>query len=186
MNPIENEQICSSCAMAIAEGSGRLANVPALVKKIIAAEAWKERKIRTGKIVKLKSLRDLITLPPLDGWGEDPAKVEALIRDDAEALATWREAMTPPNHRPISNDNIISYGGQGTSRAYTLSRLRREQPKLFADVDAGKLSANAAAIKAGWRKKPTTIEQLKKLWSKASSNDKREFQRWIKGGQTMK
>jgi hypothetical protein len=47
---------------------------------------------------------------------------------------------------------------KGTSRAYTLSRLKRERPDLFAQVVAGKLSANKAAIRAGFRKKPSPYE----------------------------
>ena len=34
---------------------------------------------------------------------------------------------------------------------YTLRRLLRDKPKLFAKVEAGELSANAAAIEAGFR-----------------------------------
>jgi hypothetical protein len=40
----------------------------------------------------------------------------------------------------------------GTSRAYTLARLERDEPALAARVLAGELSAHAAAIEAGWRK----------------------------------
>lgn len=38
--------------------------------------------------------------------------------------------------------------GQGTSRAYTLSRLQKERPDLFARVAAGELSAHRAAVEA--------------------------------------
>jgi hypothetical protein len=63
----------------------------------------------------------------------------------------WRQAITPDAHRPKkgeSHDNIIT--SQGTSRAYTLDRLQRERPDLFAEVVAKRLSANAAAIEAGF------------------------------------
>jgi hypothetical protein len=45
-------------------------------------------------------------------------------------------------------DNI-TLPERGTSAAYTLARLRRENPKLAARVEAGEISANAAAIQAG-------------------------------------
>jgi hypothetical protein len=35
---------------------------------------------------------------------------------------------------------------RGTKRDYTLVRLKRDYPKLFAKVKAGEMSANAAAI----------------------------------------
>jgi len=46
--------------------------------------------------------------------------------------------------------NVNQTASKGNSRAYTLSRLKRESPELFADVCAGKLSANAAAMPPGW------------------------------------
>jgi len=49
------------------------------------------------------------------------------------------------------NDNVITR--QGNSRAYTLDRLKRQAPELFERVISGELSANAAAIEAGFRKK---------------------------------
>ena len=39
---------------------------------------------------------------------------------------------------------------KGTSKSYTLSRLKRELPELFQEVIDGNLSANAAAIKVGF------------------------------------
>jgi hypothetical protein len=54
-----------------------------------------------------------------------------------------------------------------------MQRLREERPDLAARVDAGeftdvngrrrRFTANAAAIEAGWRKKPTPFEQVRKL-----------------------
>jgi hypothetical protein len=41
---------------------------------------------------------------------------------------------------------------QGTRKAYTLSRLKKNDPELFEAVKAGDLSVNAAALKAGYRK----------------------------------
>ena len=178
MNPIENQQLCAQCLDAFSHGSARLDSVPGLVKRIIKTKAWTERKIATGKIIKLKSFRDLIVLPPLDGWGENPEKLEAIIRDDVEALTLWREQMTPPNHRPISHDNVIT-SKQGNSRAYTLSRLKVEEPKLFEEVKAGRMSANAAAIKAGFRKKLTVCEQIEKLFKKATPSEQKKIINWI-------
>jgi hypothetical protein len=80
--------------------------------------------------------------------------VEALIKaaEDHETLAIWREAVTPTvgtSQHTVDNDNIMK-PEEGDSRSYGVSRLKRERPELFADVVAGKLSANAAAIKAGF------------------------------------
>ncbi len=53
-------------------------------------------------------------------------------------------------------------GQYGTSREYTLRRLRRDRPELAEMVIGGKLSANAAAIEAGFRKRATPLDQLRR------------------------
>jgi hypothetical protein len=72
----------------------------------------------------------------------------------------WRKETTRANHRPLkSDDNIITSNKakQGTGKAYTLDRLSKENPELYQSVVNGDLSANAAAIAAGWRKKTVTV-----------------------------
>jgi hypothetical protein len=143
---------------AVLDG-GSLSNFPGLMKEIIETKAWERREWR-GKVFELPSLLDLITRKPLEGWGEDPEKVEALIESDPEVLSMWRKETTRANHRPLkSNDNIItsSKAKQGTGKAYTLDRLSKENPDLYQSVVNGELSANAAAIAAGWRKKTVTV-----------------------------
>lgn len=46
---------------------------------------------------------------------------------------------------------------RGTSRAYLLQRLHDSHPELHQQVTAGKLSAHAAAVKAGIEKKRFTV-----------------------------
>lgn len=76
------------------------------------------------------------------------AQIEAVIRDDAEVLALWREAMKAQGnnqHTKRSNlDNVRdAQVSAGNSRAYTVSRLQREAPELFAKVAAGEMSATS-------------------------------------------
>jgi hypothetical protein len=56
--------------------------------------------------------------------------------------------------RPSKNGyNVTSLPRRtGNSRAYTLDRLKRERPDLFERVARKELSANAAAIEAGFRR----------------------------------
>jgi len=60
----------------------------------------------------------------------------------------------------------------GNGKAYTLSRLKRETPELFASVVRGELSANAAAVKAGWRKVKTPLELLRAAWVRANAPER--------------
>jgi hypothetical protein len=87
----------------------------------------------------------------------------------------WREAVTPQHggDRFIKSDNITLDGdGRGTSKSYTVARLKREAPALFQAVCAGELSANAAAIEAGFRKKPTPFETIIRLLPKLSDDER--------------
>ena len=51
--------------------------------------------------------------------------------------------------------NIMNMNDRG--QTYTLRRLDRDHPELFGRVKAGELSANAAAIEAGFRVKTVTL-----------------------------
>ncbi len=71
-------------------------------------------------------------------------RIEAVIRDDPEALAMRREEMTGEKHKHKADaDNVSIKPEHGNSREYTVSRLRNQRPDLFERVKAGELSANA-------------------------------------------
>jgi len=176
LNEIERGQLCQSTVESLYEATGGLKQFPGLLKKIIDNEAWK-RRINKGKLIELGSLRELITEKPIRGWGEDPKKVEAVIKDDPETLAMYREAMkadrggdhtTEEGKAKAKRNNITDCKESvtGTSKAYTCERLRREAPELFEEVKAGRMSANAAAIQAGIRRKPTPAAVCLKSFSK--------------------
>jgi hypothetical protein len=67
---------------------------------------------------------------------------------------------------------------RGNSRAYILARLDDGgHTKLAAKVRAGKMSALAAAIAAGFKKKPTPYEQVLKLWPKLTESERQQLTR---------
>jgi hypothetical protein len=61
-----------------------------------------------------------------------------------------------PGRGHKTTDIISRFKGHGTGRAYTMARLKRDHPKLAIRVMRGELSAHAAAIEAGFRKRYTT------------------------------
>jgi len=148
------------------------------IKAVIREKSWEKRTIRTGELITLSSLRELITKPPLEGYGEKIEDVERMIANDPEALADFREAVKEQGKRNIPYNVKEVQAGNG--KAYTLSRLKRETPELFASVVRGELSANAAAVKAGWRKVKTPLERLFAEWKKASQEERAEFLKSIK------
>lgn len=161
LNEIEKGQLCQSTIESLYEATGGMSVFPGLLKKIITNKAW-ERRVSRGRVIELTSLRELITEKPIRGWGEDPRKVEAIIKDDPEVLVMFRESMKEQggdrkseearsNHNNVidrSTPEII----QGNSRAYSITRVQREcEPAVVAQVMAGTVSPNAALVKAGLR-----------------------------------
>jgi hypothetical protein len=99
--------------------------------------------------------------------------LKALLKQantDYDTLVLWRRAITPPKHLHHDTDNISIKEHHGNALAYTLDRLERERPELYARTllpkeDKARLSANAAAIKAGFRKKPTPLQRALRAWA---------------------
>ena len=184
MNEIEKGQIAVTTVQCFTRADGSLASFPGLLKRVIQEKVW-ERRIHNGHLIELPNLRALITEKPIRGWGQNPDKIQAVIQDDAEALALFREAMVEVHGGDRKSANIktdivsLDTVEHGNSKSYTVSRLKRDRPDLFERVVAGELSANKAAIEAGFRRKPTTIEQIKTLWSKATPDEQAEFIQYL-------
>jgi hypothetical protein len=175
LNEVEKGQLCQSTIESLYEATGGMKQFPGLLKKIIANKAW-ERRLSKGKVIELASLRELITEKPVRGWGEDVRTVEAVIKDDPECLALFYDAMQLTNQHDKPT-NIVSKPEQskekrntiqGNSKAYTCGRISKVAPELFEEVKAGRMSANAAAIQAGIRKKPTPEDQCLRAFKKCS------------------
>ncbi len=162
-NVIKDELI-TTLAKLVNSAGWDLQSLPGLVKRVITEEMWPERVVRiTHETARFKSFAEFVTTPPPAGLGTNVETLERLCRDDAEALTLLRQVTTRPNYRPAkddagSNDNVMSNAGQGNSRAYTLDRLSRERPDLYQQVVDKELTANAAAIEAGWRKRKIQLE----------------------------
>jgi hypothetical protein len=146
--------------------------IPAIVREVITSGAWRKRRFR-NKIYEHEKFLDFITTSPLAGCGWEPTKVEALLGNDAEVLAMWREATVGKQGAHTSNRSMKPV--HGTTRAYTLDRLKRERPDLFDKVKLGKMSANAAAIEAGFRKQATPLEHILKLLPKLTPTEWRQL-----------
>lgn len=57
-------------------------------------------------------------------------------------------------------DSITYFETRGTTKPNILRRLAEQRPEIHARVMSGELSANAAAIEAGFRKKPSALDTL--------------------------
>lgn len=63
--------------------------------------------------------------------------------------------------------------------SYFKARLKREYPKVYSDLLAGRhKSVRAAAIEARLVKPPSRLDALKREWKRASLADKKAFVAW--------
>lgn len=180
MTPVRAGEICDRLDKSLRGSEFNLSAVANTIVLVIREEAWRARVVRTGEVVECESFLEMLTAPPLRGFGEDPERVEALLQDDAEALRMFREAITAPHggnrrDRPHKTD-IVRVEHHGSSRAYTLTRLHAQHPALYERVVAGELSAHAAAIQAGLRRQRTPLEQLRHWWRRASAAERDAFE----------
>ena len=74
---------------------------------------------------------------------------------------------------PASDESAAT--GLSTATIYRQRRLKADHPGLWAEVEAGTKSTHAAAIAAGIVKVPSVLDQLRKLWAKATDADRRTF-----------
>lgn len=161
-NVIKDELI-TTLAKLVNSAGWDLQSLPGLVKRVITEEMWPERVVRiTHETARFKSFAEFVTTPPPAGLGTNVETLERLCRDDAEALTLLRQVTTRPvgaNQYTEGSDNVtILNSDRGNARAYTLDRLSRERPDLYQQVVDKELTANAAAIEAGWRKRKIQLE----------------------------
>jgi len=175
-------QIVDELDGALRRGETSLQNIPGLMALVLREELWRERRIRTGEIVKHERFVDFLTVAPLEGLGEDPALIKRLLSDHPATLAAFEAACTGKHgtnqytkKEDSSNPTIMKVD---RGKAYTLRRLKRQHPVLFRKVTSGELTANQAAIQAGFRKKLTRLEQVKHLFSLLSLDERIAFVTW--------
>lgn len=143
------------------EGALDLQAVERLLGEVIESGAWQSFHTPNGVSVQPANFREFITAEPFQGLGATEEKIAALLGDDNNAVVKMRNLLKDKPGRPStpkeSTDNISRNTGTGTRRDYTLDRLQRESPELFDAVQRKELSANAAAVQAGFRPKTFTV-----------------------------
>jgi hypothetical protein len=81
-------------------------------------------------------------------------------------------------HKTDGNANRFN----GMSRAYILARLDRDRPDLAAMVRVKKLTANGAAVIAGFRRKPTPLEKVLEILPRLTASEREMLRRELERG----
>lgn len=133
---------------------------------IVAQDIWRD--------LGFTDFADFIYGRPPDGIGLTPERLELLFAHPEASDGDKRVAMVAEVRRlldqPLAepggdrsgggeeqDNNVILPSRQGNDPGYTRRRLRRDRPDLYERVVEGELSANAAAIEAGFRRRTATI-----------------------------
>lgn len=106
---------------------------------------------------------------------------EHVRKMQAEQARHEAETVVPGKHRSSLSNN--EEATQGTGSAYLLRRLARLGGDWIERYEAGEFaSVRQAAIAAGIVKVPSVLDQLRKLWAKASEADRRAFMDEVNDG----
>lgn len=160
-----NANLVEALGSALREGGHAVGTVPGLIHRVLEEGSWQEFVTQRGEHVCHERFADFVTAPPLRGIGGSVSLIRRLIGDKPEAVALLEQALqegSRPGFRSdlVANRNEVVGGAArptGTTREYALRRLRRDSPDLHAAVVAGRLSAHAAMVEAGFRPETFTV-----------------------------
>lgn len=156
----QNATLVEALGSSLRRGDHALGTVPDLLKRILREEAWREFVTQRGELVEHARFVDFVTTPPLKGLGGTVDLLRRIISGDTEALDLLDRALQMPAGRPKNADVISNNdppGRHGTSKGYALRRLRKDAPELHAEVLAGRISAHAAMVSAGFRRRTLSV-----------------------------
>lgn len=156
-SPSANYVLVESLESSIQRGGNALADVPGLLKRVLAEGAWREFATRRGELVRHERWSSFVVTPPLAGLGADQALIDRIVgTDDPDLLRLLREARKGKAGRPASNSENPkeSFEINDTGHAdYLAQRLATGAPDEYAAVQRGEKTINAAAISAGIRRR---------------------------------
>lgn len=150
---------------------------------VLEENIWRRRFVRRiDQWVEFSSFDEFVQTPPLEGLGSSIETLEAFARSDTRICELLDRARQRSGGRPteetVYNIHGIDERPSGTSRAAALRRIRKDRPDLLERVLAGELSANAAAVEAGFRRRLTTIEQVQRLLLKLDASEVAQVLEW--------
>jgi hypothetical protein len=174
------ESVIRAAQHALIHGGQFLETLPKMVLKIGKGRLWNKLKPRGRE--RFAEFSDFATHPLPDGLGCDIGRLIDLCKGHDKAVKfleaqrgrEQKETVVSGRHRSPLSDNEETT--QGTGSAYLLRRLARLGDDWIDRYEAGEFtSVRQAAIAAGIVKVPSVLEQLRKVWAKASDADRRTF-----------
>lgn len=133
-----------------------------MLRKVLDSGAWREFHTPTGKPVAHPTFESFVTDGGWRGLGITKQVLLAWVGPFDEQLAAdietaWKASVpAAPAHGEVGRGRDRESGTHSISERRDadsiLARLKRDDPALAEQVIAGDLTANAAALRKGWRK----------------------------------
>lgn len=157
--PKGNAVLVEALGSALRRGGNALEDVPDLLKRVLEEESWREFVTPRGELVRHARFVDFVTTAPTQGIGASIDLVRRIVSTDSEALDLLDQALqnAPHVHASTSDVDIVHVRPDGNSRDRALRKLRTDAPSLHSEVLAGRLSAHAAMVQAGFRPKTISV-----------------------------
>lgn len=174
-NSEKEERVIDHLRSAITDGAAGLADVPALLKRVITEKLWRERFVlQTRETICFATFDDFVRAPPPEGLGASVKTLTKLCSDEPEVIDLIDRATVAAkrggdrrsekfkaasvNKSGNKSDNIMfEKKSWGNSQTYALGRLRAARPDLHRKVLQKQLSVHQAMIRAGLRRKTINL-----------------------------
>lgn len=134
--------------------------VPTILRNVIQDKLWAKRCDKNGEL--FLSFDAFVTAPLWHGLESSIDDLRLYCKKHPEVLQMVEaetEALPAHGGARAEQGNNVTLPKRGNASTYTLKRLKRDRPDLAERVISGVMSANAAAIKAGFRKRTISVPE---------------------------
>ncbi len=168
----EADGIVMALRSSIRSGGHSLELIPDAVARLICENLWQERiDSHTRNLERFATFDEFVEARPSRGLGTTVEKLLQLCQDRQDIVSLIEQVTQRGRGNPTGVNQYNSGIGysitnstkprrtHGTDLVTSLRRLRKDRPDLHQRVINKELSANAAMIEAGFRKKTFTLPE---------------------------
>ncbi len=163
-NLARNRHLVEDLTSACRDLDVGLGDVPKMLRIVLEEGAWREFTTSLGEHVTHDRFENFARAKPLRGLGVEVDFIRRVVADDPTTLDLLDQAVQGQHGGDRSKSNNVTVAPAGNSSEKALRRLRKEAEagneeaaELRAEVLAGRLSAHAAMVRAGFRARTVSV-----------------------------
>lgn len=162
--PKANAVLVEALSSSLRATENGLGTVPDLLRRVLEEESWREFVTPRGELIRHEHFAEFVTTPPTHGLGATIELLKRILADDPEALDRLDQALQGQHGGRRSETKETNRPLAPTGAEKDLRRLRKEAEagnvqaaELRDEVLAGRLSAHAAMVRAGFRTRTVSV-----------------------------